>query len=485
MIGNYFKTGKTIVIDDVYEQAVPLLNSLYRHQIPHYYSDGGINSKFPLPKNKLHFRLVFLDLNLKPQLSAGGSGGDDFKNFKAHHLNIIDKILKNENHSYVLVIWSRDEDKYLEEFKKIFDQKERYSTHKKPYKIIPLDKAAFFSEGQFKKDKEKELFEKIEVELKKLDTFKVFCAWEGKVNESAGETIDSILQTANNFEEENKESYLSKLITLLSIAYSGNDGFLGSSNDQMKTDSVLLALNEILDDDLDRLILNNREEEYENWKANNTEQIDTLRNQIDAGPINTKLFTYKPNRPELTGSLYGVRRSNTIKKIFDDAANFGAIASRQKGVFKSQNNNQGPNSDELERLVGEHYKFLYSSILPIELNITPLCDVSQGKDKKHRILPGFIISEKNRKMIKTNNRFSLNTKEFDISGLNERIKLKGNVFIYFDMRYFTSISKSEVQSRAIGKKTLPRYLFTLRSNLVNDLQISVSNHVSRLGVLSL
>ena len=41
MIDNYFSTGNVYVIDDQVNEATPIINSLYSHQVPHIYLDGG------------------------------------------------------------------------------------------------------------------------------------------------------------------------------------------------------------------------------------------------------------------------------------------------------------------------------------------------------------------------------------------------------------------------------------------------------------
>lgn len=484
MIGNYFKTGKTIVIDDQYEEAKPLLKSLYKHQIPHYYSDGRPNSDdFPLPDEKLHFRLIFLDLNLQLQSSMGSSDSDEFKNFKTQHLGILERILKNDNHSYLLVIWSQEEEKYKEHFEKIFDPAEKYHTTKKPYRVLSLSKPDFFNQGKFIEGKEEELYAKIQTELENLDTYKLFCEWERIVNESAGETFDTIFQLVNGLEDTEKEEYLKKLITLLSVAYSGDEGYLNLTDDQMKTDSVLLALNQILNDDIDRLILDQRQEEYKNWfELKSAKDISNLRKAVDRGLINAKLFTYSPNKPELTGSVYKLGRSNMIEKIFNESLLINDISASEKKKLKEEHGKKyQPTDEEMEKLVSKKIEQIYSSIIPIELNITPICDVSQGKDILHRVIPGFIIGESYKMYIKTHAGFSKSTEIFKLNSISE----KENILLYFDIRFFTTVQKEEIQKRVKDRSTLPKYLFTLRGNLVNDFQIEVANHISRLGVLLL
>src|ERR1044072_6238729 len=108
----YFKTGKTIVIDDQYNEAKPLLDALSKNQIPFLYTQGKPNSEFPLPKDAQYYTLIFLDLNLDFKFAGGkiASEGDE-KTFKGTHAQILDTIIKNKNRSFIIVLWSNEEEK--------------------------------------------------------------------------------------------------------------------------------------------------------------------------------------------------------------------------------------------------------------------------------------------------------------------------------------------------------------------------------------
>jgi len=56
-------------------------------------------------------------------------------------------------------------------------------------------------------------------------------------------------------------------------------------------------------------------------------------------------------------------------------------------------------------------------------------------------------------------------------------KYNYNYKLILDYRFFHSLSKKEINK--MDK------IFTLRKNFVDDIQLKLSNHVSRLGVLNL
>src|SRR5690349_612704 len=117
----YFRTAKTIVIDDQYNEARPLLDALCKNQIPFFYTQGKPNSDFPLPnsdpKDAKYYYLIFLDLNLDFKFAGSQIGTDgDEKTFKGTHAQILNTILRNSNRSFIVVIWSNEEENFSDHF---------------------------------------------------------------------------------------------------------------------------------------------------------------------------------------------------------------------------------------------------------------------------------------------------------------------------------------------------------------------------------
>src|SRR5690606_4644049 len=204
-----FKTGKTIVIYDQYEEAKPLLDALTRLHIPFIYSQGKPNTDFPLPvrENPFHYNLVFMDLNLDFKFTGGLSAETNQKTIKSIHSNILNNLLKNTNRSFILIVWSNEEEDYKEHYLNIFQEEEKYKSDKKPYKIISLSKPDFFQKQEddsykFIKEKESELKEKINTELLKLEAFNLLCEWDKVVSQSTGDAIDDIMGLINHIRSE-------------------------------------------------------------------------------------------------------------------------------------------------------------------------------------------------------------------------------------------------------------------------------------------
>jgi hypothetical protein len=134
----------------------------------------------------------------------------------------------------------------------------------------------------------------------------------------------------------------------------------------------------------------------------------------------------------------------------------------KKGVEKEQRRKDAQSNNVLE--------FIQKDCIPIEINVTPLCDIVQNKFIHYRVITGFIAPLHYYECIKKNDlAFFYKSPKFSLNGKE--------MFIGLDLRTFSSFSKEEIDKKD--------YFFSLRTNLINDIQTKLSAHVSRLGVLYL
>jgi hypothetical protein len=481
----YFKTGKTIVIDDQYSEAKPLLDALSRNQIPFLYTQGKPNSDFPLPNSNpedaQYFSLIFLDLNLDFKFAGSQIGNDsDEKTFKGTHAEILNTIVRNKNKSFIVVIWSNEEENFLKYYLQLFDDF-KY-TQKRPYKIITLNKSKFFtftqSGYQFNQDEhgdvkpfEKLLFDEINTALADLDSFKLFCEWDRVVSQSVGDTIDDFMNLINNkHTEAEREEHLAEILTSISIAYSGHEGFL-QLNTEERTDSVLLALTQILNDDIDRNVLNERQNQFANWKAASLKEIKDLYLKVNTLLLNKKLLIYEPNQKNITGSVFRSKSiPNDFKRIVKDSFEFSNLYKKVTDELKIKYKKRKHESMLDDAYSKAFEDFFLKKCIPIEVNVTPLCDIVQNKFINYRILSGFLAPVNYYACIKKS----------DLAFFYQSPKYcfgKEEYFIGLDLRSFSSCTKEEINAK--------EYLYSLRTNIMNEIQTKLAAHVSRLGVLYL
>lgn len=273
----------------------------------------------------------------------------------------------------------------------------------------------------------------------------------------------------NNLEESSREEHLAKIITALSIAYSGDDGFLTFNGDQTRTDSVLLTLTQLLNDDIDRNVLNERQQEFKKWMANSQSEITIVKEAINPALLNNKLLIFNPNNIFVTGSVYRLDFVNAdFKKMLIDCVDKNKAS--KEYVQRYAKLKKLKKIDNREELVDNYFNSrVIGSASHIEINLSPLCDVVQNKIVYYRLVTGFMLDADFYTSTKQNLAYLVKTPVFHYQGRD--------VFIGLDLRYLFSCFEHDISQK--------KYLFTLRTNLVNDIQTKLAAHVSRLGVLNL
>lgn len=100
--------GKVVIVDDRFQEILPLINILNHNAIPVIYYSG---KRSELPSQPLNgIRLFFLDLRF--------STNTDTKTIVANASNILNTILGDCNGPYLLIIWSSTGNEYREELEK-------------------------------------------------------------------------------------------------------------------------------------------------------------------------------------------------------------------------------------------------------------------------------------------------------------------------------------------------------------------------------
>lgn len=464
MLDNYFSTGNIYVIDDQKNEVDPLINSLFKHQIPHIYMNG---SKSNLPKNPKQVRLLFLDLNLK-------KGALDKKSFKSTHAGILDKLLANKSSSYIILIWSKEENSWLSDYKEIFNAKDdEYGLNDRaPLDIIPLEKATYFDSiveenGDtsyiWKEGLENSLFDLINNKLIVHESFKTLSSWENLISKSGSQTVDNLFDLVQGIEPSKINTKLGEIISSLAISFMGHENF-SIANKQDKTDAFMLALSELVDDEIDKEIILKKQPEFTSWSTKRIKGEDKAK-------LNSKLLTsIETSQNRLTGSVFKGDKNHNYLKMLTDAINQSGSAFdkkfKQKKIEKTDLIEKEFKTILAKEIIKDVTKFI-----PIEINLTPLCDVVQNKEEYYRIVPGFLIDKKSSELLDTKtDRNYFSPLLFQSTELKECI-------IILDFRYLFSLTRKEIEAR--------KKICSLRKSFVDEIQSKLANHVSRLGILYL
>lgn len=167
------RSGKIVLIDDIYKEAEPIIRSLGKLGIPLNYYSGKVAA---LPDQPLRgMRFVFLDINLE------GMEGQDDKTKASNIIQILIKIIPEDNGPYMIIFWT----KHQEVIGQIIENCTEYNIP--PIAWIDLEKTECINDqGEYDLDIIKV---KLTEEMKKSGAFRLYVEWENILNIAGNEFI--------------------------------------------------------------------------------------------------------------------------------------------------------------------------------------------------------------------------------------------------------------------------------------------------------
>jgi hypothetical protein len=421
--------GRIAIIDDNIDQARPLIEVLSSKQYPFTYYSG----EFKFLPNKDEFcndiRVLFLDINL-----IDDSVHDD-KVLRARLVPVLQRIISPKNFPFVIVYWSRNEqNKNL--IKDIFneDLKDR-----KPIGYLEESKLNYFD---FKGDKVEgyeesitQLFDKIDLLLNEKPAFSYLLHWENLIHISADNTLEetfSFKKSQNTWEQD-----ANYIFNKLGKSYAGKH--FDSSSLIEKVNSSFQSMNSIFLDTIEF-----------NVNTNNVKNAQTLDSEIvkdDIIPeLNRKLIC-SDHIGDLKYSGVVMNELNATINIIDELT-----------IIKVK-------PPEMEN----HNKDIREHLLNVIINVTPLCDFIQKKQKIDRLARGILIESRFRKNLDDKSEALFFSPDFQH---NNRA-----YFLVLDFRYFFT---DDIQSTG---NIAP--IFRLRQQILSEIQSKLARHISRQGILFL
>lgn len=419
--------GRVVVIDDKWDEAENLVKSLAKLGVPCCYFDGSMAN---LPEKPLKgVRFLFLDIELGDTV-----GVDDKSKASALAARVV-KIIgdSNSNGPYFIVFWT----KHKEVISNVI---EYLKTKAPPVSSIDLEKPL-----QDASEQEKSIMAitcKIEERLKDIGAFRLYVAWENILNFAGTKFVNDFsslvpLDTRSVNGPQKWSEGTSALFHKLSEAYSGGNHSCTTEN---KFKNACTLLNQSFSDTLQRLTQTDLT--LPSGFVLKDENLDE-----DVIPkINTALFidNFSKNNFGTTGSIF----------FLDDEQ---LKIDLQKGLFKAD---KTPADIQLCAVI-----------------ITPECDLANSKNFFrgingadvicHRIIYGLCFpSDPNikKKLLEKGKDAHFVVGPFWHEQISRTI-----IF------HFGTLS----QTHEISQKGTSA--FSLRRDLVFDLQSKAANHVNRLG----
>ncbi|MDD3632350.1 MAG: hypothetical protein RBR57_00255 [Candidatus Syntrophosphaera sp.] len=419
--------GRVVIIDDNIKEVEALIKVLSKHRTSITYFTGANNELPDTPFPDV--RIVFLDVVLE------GLTGKDTKTIVSTLIGILGKIVDKNNGPFVIVLWT----KHPEHVKGL---KKALKTEKYKYILIDLEKKDFFDQnGGFKLDSYDSLRNRLNEKIAGIDIFDIFIIWENIMNNSAGITVNDFSQLIKFNDNWNND--MKNIFYKMAEAWAGKT--LKEQNTQKILKNALFTFNGIFNDIFEGLIQNEKYSAYQGtFSSNNI-------NEKNKGRINIKLLLdFSDLEKFYPGDVYRINKnaknsSELLKDILD-----------------------------INKINDEKFFKIKKKSIQVFAEVTPLCDFLQEKIKLYRVIEGFIIPEKYK----------------DEQNIDHYVKIKKAEFIYktpvftykneiyrliLDFKYFSSKTKDEL------KNFSP--IFRLRKELLNDIQIKLSSHINRTGIL--
>ena len=417
-------SGRVVIVDDEFQEALPLIRTLSQRRVAVTFFRGRLED---LPSEPFKdVRIVFLDIVLE-----GLEGADD-KTKISTLMNVVKRIISKENGPFILAIWTKHPE--LTEKLQNALKKEGFYTL-----TVNLEKDTFFEkkegsdEWAFKEDKKDKLQRIIKEKIRAIDIFKVFINWENLIHDASSMTINEISKFSEFDDHWNDK--MKRIFFSFAKAQTGR--LIENMEDREKITSALYTFNQIFSDiferDIQQFIIEgiSLEDgdigEEVKVKINSRILIDTApRNELYPGNV------YKDQNAEVT----------FIKEILNENREdvLGSIAENSISIF---------------------------------VEVTPICDFVQRKAKMNRVIKGVLIPDSAGtntgiwRRIKKHTSFLYVSPTIHYEGKDYRMIL--------DFRYFTSLKGDEIKNRKL--------LFRIRKELLSDIQIKLSSHINRTGVL--
>lgn len=180
---------RVIVVDDVYDEALPIIKELSRRGISSAYFNGT-ESELPVLDHPLSagVRLAILDMDL-----IGGNASDIDK--IASLKNVLRRIISPQNGPFGVIAWTNKED-LINKFEKATFELPEFP---KPIFVIPIEKGECMKGNVFNLEI---ISEKIDTSLSEYSPLLLFNIWEG-ICFSAATEVSNDLSSLLSVEAEN------------------------------------------------------------------------------------------------------------------------------------------------------------------------------------------------------------------------------------------------------------------------------------------
>lgn len=482
------KNGTIVIVDDKIDEATPLMNALSKVGASFCYYNG--KPKYYPDKPLSNVRIVFLDMHLD-EIAGGTNGG---KNVVSTLMTGLETLICDDNGPYVVMLWSKHDSQHAVEFKTTIMGNDGLNC--KPIAILNMEKSMCFETKSIQtesgeatewilKSNGVELIEKqMQLQLAAVDAFSILYNWEDEIRESAKMVVGDI---GTIFEQDsewnvNIKSFMGKMAK----AYAG-ETITNANEDYLL--NFYYSLNGILtgknDYNAKKFINDVCNISIHTVKSETKGLIELEKNMSGSKYIlsqeDNKYYLYKDGKLQHEGKWDKLLKKkyegdNTIAMLIEpeyshSKAKINSLFLLRKhylndirpgNIYWSNDNikNELCNENKISLTDREHIK-------AIELEVSPICDYSQKKWKRVRVLPGLLVPKDIVFPEKKDAKYTYMSKLVIVDNTIVRM--------YFDFRYLTS--------EKIDKYNNKKAICALNDECLQNIKDDLFFHGSRSGMV--
>lgn len=461
-------TPSVCVIDDEREEYEVILGALNRLRVPAHHIKGTDVDELPDEPFR-SVRLVFQDLHL---------GGEMGKNAASRAANFFTKTVHYESAPVVVVIWSKHTDESVatdgepeddqptvsDLFKEaVLASSDAYKSRlifiemKKPQPGDRPDNEAWINE----------LVAEINSKLSGAPAASLLWEWEQTVKAAAAKVIDQLVSFSTPCPNDAtlKDDDIRALLSCLAAAHSEGD-----LDVQTAPRHIASALSQLLSDQLEHNTLSCRFLAHGEWLVNK----ETLDPPV-AACLNGLLITSESNTDGTAfapGNVYRIKNEEFFTGLFDQT--FGAL--KHDGFNPLQPKSEEEKEEKRKSNAASKKKWKESAE-PVFVEVSPVCDVAQGKRTTATLVAGLVVPATLEPYVKRQGAFHA-LPIFTLRQAGEILADNTEVILVISSKYRTTLPcKTEHES-------LARW-FRIRELPTASIRTWLASQIGRIGFVSL
>lgn len=445
--------GKVLIIDDKYEDVVPIQNILAENGVPYIFYDYSVFKDIEV-KRVDAVRMVFLDIRLEDGIQGP-------KNIATVLATVIEKVIQPKNGPYAIVLWT-NEIALKEEIQEYMISYLSSEETTLPTYICALDKKEFIEKPK------NTLVESLSLQLTEQKMMNFLTEWENQSISVSSNMVRLLLYGLHtNMDNESIRNIFIQMATLENSEV---------KNKEEATRNILNILVEFLRDRYLEIMSNSKLikefSQYWDFDFGKESEIKTIQEHTSIEQkacINSLLNinTYDTKDRQLPGKIVLLENDDIGFDIYD---------------FKHSSLSNKWYADNILEAYGHKIPL---TLTPVEVDITPNCDYAQNKNHMLRTVFGYRIEigqvNVNGTVTWINYKYANKFKhkigfEYVYVTPEFLVDMKLCVFV-FNTKYMSIENKDYCDKH--------QYLFRFNNDILSEIRKKAGDNITRFGINNL